>query len=118
MVYDAVQDGQDFRFELSRKRVNKSIARDVGVAASLTAIDIAGDALTEKQIKSDEDLYYLPDEVLQIGPIDEGESLRGKVYLHQNYKQKYYRLMVPVEDLLFVFDFRWPTSEEKRLISK
>jgi len=115
VVYDAVQDGHDFRFEPTRKRLNKSIVRDIGVAATLTAIDIAGDVLTEKQIKSDEDLYYLTDEILKSRPIEDGRSIRGKVYLHQNYKRNYYRLLVQVEDLYFVFDFRWSTGEEKKV---
>ena len=108
IVFDAVIDGQDYRGEPSRQRANKSLARDVVVNISLSAIDIAGTAITNDQIKSDEDLYYLPDEFLPPDFIKPNEFIRGKVYFSQIHKHNYYRLMVPVNDLFFVFDFRWP----------
>lgn len=116
IVYDVIKDGHDYHSEPTRNRVNKSIARDIGITASLTAIDIGVDALEEKQFKTDEDLYYLPEEILLSGPLDPGESARGKVYFRQYHKHKYYHLTIPVEDQFFEFDFRWPNAEEKRIL--
>jgi hypothetical protein len=116
IVYDVIKDGQDYHSEPTLSRVNRSIARDIGITASLTAIDIGADALEEKQFQTDEDLYYLPEEILLPGPLNPGESTRGKVYFRQYHKHKHYHLTIPVEDQFFEFDFRWPKGEEKRML--
>jgi hypothetical protein len=114
VLLDAVQDVQDFRSEPTINRVNKSIARDVGIAASLTAINIADEALTEKQVQADEDLYFLPEEILVPSQLAPGDSIRGKVYFHQSFIHKNYRLLISVEDIFLVFDFKRPSAVERR----
>jgi len=116
IVYDVIKDGQDYHSEPTRNRVNKSIARDIGITASLTAIDIGVDVLGEKQFQTDEDLYYLPEEILLSSSLYPGESARGKIYFRQYHKHKYYHLTVPVEGQFFEFDFRWPNIEERRIL--
>ena len=117
MIYDVVKDGQDFHKEPTHNRYKKSIARDISLAASLAGIDIAGSVLTNEQIESDEDLHYLYEEILPFSDIEKGESVRGKVYFIQNPQFRYYRLLVPVENKMYVFDFRWPTYEERKALN-
>lgn len=116
MIYDAVKDGQDFHREPTRNRYKNSIARDITLAASLAGIDVAGAVLTNEQMESDEDLHYLYEERFPFSDLGTGESVRGKIYFIQKPKFRYYRLLVPIENQFYVFDFRWPTYEEKKVI--
>ena len=108
MIYDVVKDGQDFASEPSISRINKSAARDVAVSASVIASDVATDIITESQVKTDEDRYYLAEEYLRGDALENGETIRGKVYFTPNMKYRYYRLMIPTADFVMVFDFKRP----------
>lgn len=113
IVYDAVKDGQDYYTETTQKDVNRSNARDVAVVSSLMAFDIVDQVISDTQIKADEDLYYLAEEILLDQLVVDGESVRGKVYFRRKPKARYYRLFLPLENRVFTFDFRKPSYEER-----
>ncbi len=107
MLFDVVQDGQDFYREPTPKRISRSISRDVAVGTSLIAINAASELITSGQAHTDEDAYYLQEEFLRTGIVNNGESVRGKAFFLPDRKYTFYRLTLPMQNEVYVFDFRW-----------
>ena len=114
VIHDAVQDEQDIsQQEWTKSDAKKAVTRDVLTAASLVAIDVAGESLEASAYQDHVELRYLPDELFPQKDIEPGHSFRGKVCFLKREAHKYYRMIIPIGNADYVFDFRKPTPEEK-----
>ena len=117
IIYDIVQDAEDAGdVNWTPAKENRSIARDAITVSSLVAIDVVGGLNQQSYAKTYEDLEYLPTEMLTAPMVKAGQSTRGKVFVRNLYLHKYYRLVVPVENVSFVFDLRRANSVERQRI--
>jgi len=122
VVTDACLDAKDANKSVSseseyREIVKKETLRDAGTAVGLLAIDAAAAGNDLKSIKNDEDLYYLPDEYLRQTVLQPGDKCRGKVYFKKGeYLMPYYQVFLPIENELFVMDFKKETPKDRRRI--
>lgn len=117
ILYDIVQDAEDAGdVNWTPAKESKSIARDAITVSSLLAIDVVGGLNQQSYVKTYEDLEYLPAEALAAPLVKAGQSVRGKVFVRNVYLHKYYRLVVPVEGVSFVFDLRRANSAERQRI--
>jgi hypothetical protein len=101
-VYDAEKDDRDSKKEsLSKKEENESIGRDllVSVAESATeaAIEVANEA---KEDNSD-----IPYKLFIESNIMPEDTVRGKIFLPKE-SYRYSRVIVPIGNFDYVFDFR------------
>lgn len=107
VVADIAGDVKDAGKEnYSLRDWNKSQARDVFTASTLITADAVIGASQEKNYYAREDLHYLDQEIMQPMELADTSALRGKVYFPKIGPYRYYRIVVPVEDYNFVFDFR------------
>ena len=96
MVIDATLDAKDFSSkEWSSKKLKNSNTRDVITFASVAALGIVQEQTAMSASMSQEELHYLPDEILNATEIQPGQSYRGKAYLPFT-KDKYIRLIIPL----------------------
>ena len=93
-----------------------NVAREVLVGASIVGSEVAGEVLTQKQIEDDEDLYYLDQEILKNGNVEDGSSVRGKVYFKPRDAYKFYRIVVPLTYYDFIFDMREASNKEMQYL--
>ena len=115
IIYDMVKDAGDASdLNWTPAKENQSIARDLITVSSLVAMDIASGFNDHAYVKTYEDLEYLPDEMLTATVVKRGQSVRGKVFVRNIYLYKYYRLVVPFENVFFVFDLRRANSIERQ----
>lgn len=114
VVHDAVQDAQDAnKVEWTASDAKKAAARDGLTVASLVAIDIANEGLAASSYRDNKEMQYLPDELFPQKTIAPGDSFRGKVFFPKKEAHQHYRLIVPIGNTDYVFDFRKLTPEEK-----
>ena len=107
VVIDATLDAKDFSSkEWSSKKLKNSNTRDVITFASVAALGIVQEQTAMSASMSQEELHYLPDEILNATEIQPGQSYRGKAYLPLT-KDKYIRLIIPLGSNDFSFNFRW-----------
>ncbi len=113
IVYDIAEDNSDFNdTEWTEADTRRSVTRDIVTASSLVAMDVIGEANEVADQKTMEDLAYLPDEIMLPAEIPNGQSHRGKVYLKNATIYKYTRLVIPIGEMSFIFDFRTANSAE------
>lgn len=93
-----------------------NVAREVLVGASIVGSEVANDVLTQKQIQDDEDLYYVDQEILKNGNVEDGSAIRGKVYLKRRDRNKFYRVVVPLTYYDFIFDMREASGREMQYL--
>lgn len=114
IINDAVKDSEDAsKTEWTASDVKKAETRDVLTTASLIAIDVANESLAAATYDDDTESQYLPDEIFPQKTIAPGHTFRGKVFFRKQEFQQFYRLIIPVSDTDFVFDFRKATLDEK-----
>jgi hypothetical protein len=118
-VNDAVQDSKDSRKEFwTLQDERRMAARDVATFTGLMTVDFLGQALENKNLKVSEDLAYLPDEYLHQQILYPDAHMRGRVFFKYSPEFKYYRIILPVEGINYIFDFRKPIAEERRALNR
>lgn len=100
--------------EISTGSAFTNVAREVLVGATIVGSEVAQEVITNKQIKDDDDLYYLPDEYLAAQNIESRGSVRGKVFFKRSNSDTHYRVVVPVDYYDFIFDMREAKSSERQ----
>lgn len=90
--------------------------KEAGLIAGMFGADIARTEVEESKQRLQEDLEYLPDEMLTETWIPAEKTIRGKVYFEKNQSFRYYRFLIPIEDETFVYDFKVASSMETSLI--
>jgi hypothetical protein len=103
ILYDIAEDSKAATKEVSTSRDEwKSFGRDVMVTAAVTAKDVA--QVTAQQAA--EESHFLPYELFPECTIEAGCNVRGKIFLPIESFHKYVRIIVPIGDTDYVFDFR------------
>jgi len=80
--------------------------REIITTSATFAEDFATDALEAKNERLEEDIEYIPNEILQKTMIHPGNTLQGKVFFDAIPRMKYYEFQVPVASETFTFQFR------------
>jgi hypothetical protein len=102
-IYDAEKDEADSKKESwSKKDEKKAFARDLLVDAALITSEISKEAF----LQAKEDRQYIPYELLPECTIKAGESVRGKIFIPFESSYRYSRIVVPLVDTDYVFDFK------------
>ena len=103
VVYDAAKDSKDFYKEKwTKKDEEKSIGRDLLVATTLQVANITSSSAYDAK----EDNHYIPLELLPECIIKPNDSVRGKIFIPIEYSYRFSRVVVPVGDKDYVFDFK------------
>ncbi len=103
MVYDEVKDSKDrSRSHVTEKDVVRAATRDALVSISITATDIAQKSAQQAQ----EDSYFLVNEIFTEGKIEACQRKRGKIFLPVGEGLRYLRMVVPIENKEYIFDFK------------
>jgi hypothetical protein len=103
IIFDIASDSKATQKEVSTSRDEwKSIGRDIMVTTALTATDVARSSAQQAA----EESHFLPYEVFPECTIKSGGNVRGKIFVPIESSHKYVRLVVPVGNEDYVFDFR------------
>lgn len=115
VVLDVSQDIKDVQKEVyTMKDWNRSQTRDALVASTLITRDVVLSTSAEKRYNAGESLHYLNKEFLEAIELPDTSAVRGNVYFPKTGHYKYYRIVVPVDGINFVFDFRKGKPSELR----
>ncbi|MBI3219124.1 MAG: hypothetical protein HYZ44_06410 [Bacteroidetes bacterium] len=108
MVYDEAKDAKDrSRSHVTEKEVVRAATRDALVSIALTATDIAQKSTQQAQ----EDSYFLTNEIFTEGKIEACQRKRGKIFLPVGEGLRYLRMIVPIENKEYIFDFKHKGTE-------
>jgi hypothetical protein len=103
ILFDMAEDSKDSRKEVFTSRdAQKSFGRDVMVTTAAVASDIARSSAQHTA----EESHFLPYELFPESIIEPGTSARGKIFLPRESSHKYVRVIVPLSDADYVFDFK------------
>lgn len=107
VVLDVALDAKDMKTkEWTSKKANNANTRHLITFAGLAAMDIVQEQTAMSAVLNEEEMRYLPNEILRATEIEPGQFYRGKAFLPLT-KDKYIRLIIPVGNNDFSFDFRW-----------
>lgn len=79
--------------------------RELITATTTFATTVANSAIDNKKEQLEEDMNYIPSEMLSKHALKPGETLQRKVFFEQIPRMKFYEFSVPVEDKTFDFSF-------------
>jgi len=103
MVYDQVNDSREsHKRYLTKAEVNNSIKRDALVTAGIVASNIADASLA----KAAEDEHFIPYELFDGDSIQSLTKKRGKIFFPMINAMRFLRIVIPVADKEYVFDFK------------
>ena len=83
----------------------------------LAAMDIVREQAVMSGYKASEDLYFLPDEIIEEGALHPGKSYRGKMFFPVTH-EKFIRMIVPVGRNEYALDFRWADGKDQRILRR
>lgn len=117
-AYDAVKDAEDeSKNTWTEKDEKNSAIRNIVTTAGLLATDALTEAAFASEENAETELLYLPDELFDAYAISPGEQYYGKILFKKiSFLQKYHRVILPMEDGRFIFDFRKATPKERRYL--
>lgn len=108
MVYDEAKDAKDrSRTHVTEKDVVRAATRDALVSLAFTAADIAQKSTQQAQ----EDSYFITNEIFTEGKIEACQRKRGKIFLPVGERLRYLRMIVPIENKEYIFDFKHKGTE-------
>jgi len=103
MVYDVAQDAEDIKKESwTQTDANRAMARDALVASSL----FVADATDLASARANENNYYSTFELFPDRPIKALSSQRGKIFFPIETDYRYVRLILPIDKVSYVIDFK------------
>ena len=103
ILFDIAQDSKASGKEMSTSRdAWNSIGRDVAVNIAVIAADVAQSSAQQTAAES----HFLPYELFPECTIKPGASVRGKIFLPAESSHRYVRMIVPLSDTDYVFDFK------------
>jgi hypothetical protein len=102
MAYDIAKDSDSGSKEITTRSEINSFGRDVMVTAAFAAADVAKASASQTA----EESHYLPYELFPECTIKPGGSMRGKLFLPRESSYRFVRVVVPLSDTDYVFDFR------------
>jgi hypothetical protein len=118
IVFDAAMDAKDFNSgDWTPKKIRNANTRDLVTIAGIAAADVVHrNSVMTAEMKR-EDLFFLPEEILKEINLEPGESCRGKVFFPTS-RDRYIKLIIPVEYTEYAFDFRWADYEDQKRLKK
>ena len=119
VVNDVVNDVEDSKKEYwTSNDANRAARREVLTFTGLLTADLLTGMLEDEKIRTIEDLKYLPKEYFFEELIYPQGSSRGKIFFKYSIVYNYYRVIVPVEGINYVFDFRKAFAGERRYLRR
>lgn len=107
VVADVALDVKDSKKEFFTKQdFMNAQNRDILVASSVASAQLAIENSSYSIHQKREDLHYLEQEFLQTIDLPDTSAVRGKIFFPKTGTYRYYRIVVPVGDLNYVFDFK------------
>jgi hypothetical protein len=116
VIFDAASDMRDMHGEWTPKRARASAARDMITMGGIGVAGLARDHLRYTAWREEENIRALESESLISGPIAPQNVRRGKLHF-DNRSSGHLRLVVPLPDGDYIFDFREATPEDYRKIT-
>jgi hypothetical protein len=116
LVFDAAM-GANIGTEVSSKFFSQEAIRSMVTIGGLAAMDIVREQAAMTAADAREDLHFLSDEMIDEGVIFPGKTYRGKLFFTST-RDKYFRLIIPVESNDFALDFRWADGKDQRRLRK
>jgi hypothetical protein len=102
-IYAEVKAGEVSRKEIwTKKDVNNTIYRDLLANVAVIASDVAKASAEQ----ADQDNNNVPFELFPESNIQAGASVRGKIYIPIESSYRYSRIVIPLSETDFVFDFK------------
>lgn len=117
LVFDVAMASKGVSAEASSKFFSQEAIRSMVTVGGLAAMDVVREQSAITAMQANEDLHFLPGEILEEGVIMPGQVFRGKVFFPIT-RNDYIRVMMPVESKEFVLDFRWATIKEQRKLHR
>jgi hypothetical protein len=98
-----VKDAEDRKKQnYTEKDARQATTRNALVTAGFIAADLA----KVSNQKAQEESHYLPNEIFSEGKIDSLSRKRGKIFLPQGEDLRYLRIILPIENKEYIFDFK------------
>ena len=117
LALNVAMDVHDMNNEVSSKTLNNKAIRDMVTFGGFAAMDIVREQAAMSGYKASEDLYFLPDEIMEEGVIHSGESFRGKMFFPVSH-EKFIRMIIPVGRNEYALDFRWADGKDQRILKR
>lgn len=112
VAFDMVKDIQDIQAPFwSERMARNSTLRDIASITGVVTADLANKKFQLENESSREDLHYLEQEILLETNLEPMEAVRGKVFFPRE-KARYYRILLPIDDKDYIFDFRKARRKE------
>jgi hypothetical protein len=107
IIFDVAMDAKSVNTgEWTKKKADNALIRDVVTITGLAAADMVQEASFMTAEKKGADLFYLQDEMLRPEILPSGGTCRGKIFFPGS-RGKYFKLIIPVGDMEYAFDFRF-----------
>ncbi|HLF33269.1 MAG TPA: hypothetical protein VI583_03465 [Cyclobacteriaceae bacterium] len=113
VIYDAANDAKDIHSEWSHSKARASYRRDLVVGAGLAAADAMQYVNRTESLEKRADIHYLGQDILRSGKLAPGQSVRGVIYF-ESVSNKFTRLIIPVGNTDYSFDFRQASWEDMK----
>jgi hypothetical protein len=116
LVFDAAMS-TNISKETSSKFFSQEAIRSMVTVGGLAAMDIVREQAAMSATDAREDLHFLSREIIDEGVIYPGKTFRGKIFFRTS-REKYIRMIIPVESNEFSLDFRWADGKDKRKLKR
>jgi hypothetical protein len=117
IAFDAAMSAEAMNSEVTSKLISQEAIRSAFTFGGLAAMDVVRGQSAMTAAAAREDLYFLPEELLEESVILPGETYRGKVFFPACH-DRFIRMLVPVETNDFALDFRWADNRELRKLRR
>jgi hypothetical protein len=116
LVFDAAMS-TNISKEASSKFFSQEAIRSMVTVGGLAAMDVVREQAAMSATDAREDLHFLSNEIIDEGIIYPGKTFRGKMFFRPS-RDKYIRMIIPVESNDFALDFRWADGREQRKLKR
>jgi hypothetical protein len=116
LVFDAAMS-TNMSKEASSKFFSQEAIRSMVTVGGLAAMDVVREQAAMSAADAREDLHFLTNEIIDEGVIYPGKTFRGKIFF-QTSREKFIRLIIPVESNDFTLDFRWADGKDQRKLKR
>lgn len=113
IAFDVAMGVKNVHTESPSKFHRNEALRSIFTVGGLTAMDIVREQSAMSAADAREDLYFLPEEIMDEAVIYPGQTFRGKIFFPASQDQ-FIRMIIPVGRNEFAMDFRWADGKEQR----
>lgn len=116
LVFDAAMSTSVSK-EASSKFFSQEAIRSMVTVGGLAAMDVVREQAAMSAADAKEDLHFLSNEIIDEAVIYPGKTFRGKMYFRPS-RDKFIRMIIPIESSDFALDFRWADGKEQRKLRR